>query len=126
MLKIFGRILVILLLSGLIAGGLYLIVQHNPSALGIGDRPAGFEGRLHRNFDKTNNGAALPQTFTQDTSRPAHFRAGDGDFEGGASLGHGLLGITRSLIVFSVITLLVVCIQKAFALVNRRRTVKVG
>ena len=50
MFKIIGRILVILLVSGLIAGGLYLIVQHNPSALGIGNRQAGFEGSLRRNF----------------------------------------------------------------------------
>lgn len=126
MFKIIGRILVILLVSGLIAGGLYLIVQRNPSALGTGDRQAGFEGGLRRNFEQRNNGSALPLTSTGNNSRSARFREGDHDFEGGLSMGRGFLGITRNLIVFSIIILLVVGLQKLFSRASRRRTVRAG
>ena len=126
MFKIIGRILVILLVSGLIAGGLYLIVGHNPSALDVGDRPAGFEGGLRRNFEQINKSSTLPQTPTGSSGRRAHFEGEEHDFDGGLSMGRGFLGITRSLIVFSVITLLVVGIQKVVSHVNRRLPVRVG
>ncbi len=120
MFKIIGRILVILLVSGLIAGGLYLVVQRNPSVLGTGDRPTAFEGGLRENFEQINNGSTLPQASTGSSDRPEHFKDGD------LSIGRGFLGITRSLIVFSVITLLVVGIQKLFSLFNRKRPVRAG
>jgi hypothetical protein len=126
MLKTIGRILVILLVSGLIAGGLYLIVQNNPSALGTGDGQAGFEGRLRRNFKQNNPGSALSQPSTESNTHPTRFRAVDHDFEGGVSVGRGLLGITRSLIVFSLITLLIIGFQKAFSWIKRKRPARVG
>jgi hypothetical protein len=126
MFKIIGRIIVIVLVSSLIAGGLYLIVQRNPSALGIGDRQAGFEGRLDRNFEHLNNGSPLSQPSSRSATQPKHFRDGDRDFGGGTSLGRGLLGIIRNLLVFSVITLLVVGIQKLFSRLNRKRPVWAG
>jgi hypothetical protein len=126
MFKIIGRMIVSLLVSGLIAGGLYLIVQHNPSALGIGERQAGLQGRLSRNFEQANNGSALPQASTGNAIRPARFRDSEHDFGGRLSLGRGLLGILRNLLIFSLITLLVVGFQKLFTQVNRKRPVRAG
>lgn len=121
MLRFIGRILVILLVSGLIVGGIYLIVQQNPSALGIGDGQPGFEGHLRNNLERIDNGSELPQESIASNARPSHFPGGDHDLEGGASIGRGLMGITRNLIVFSLITLLVVAIQKLFSWLNRKR-----
>ena len=121
MLRIIGRILVILLVSSLIAGGIYLIVQQNHSALGIGDGQPGFEGRLRNNFEWIDNGSELPQESIASNARLSHFRGGDHDLEGGVSIGRGLMGITRNLIVFSLITLLVVAIQKLFSWLNWKR-----
>ena len=89
MFKIFGRILVILFVSGLIAGGIYLIVQHNPSALGIGDRQAGFEGRLRNNLEQVESESQLSQESTTSNTRLAHFRGGHSkhDFDGEISIG---------------------------------------
>jgi hypothetical protein len=55
MLNVIGRIMVILLVSGLIASGIYLIMQHTPSAPEIGDRQAGFESRPRNNFERIDN-----------------------------------------------------------------------
>jgi hypothetical protein len=126
MFKIIGRMIVILLASGLIACGLYLIVQHNPSALGIGKQQAGFEGRLGRNFEQVNTGSTLSQASAGTVSRPARFRDSEHDFGGRLSLGRGLLGILRNLLIFSLITLLVIGIQKLFTQVNRKRPVRAG
>jgi hypothetical protein len=126
MFKIIGRILIILLVSDLIAGGFFLIVQHNPSALGIGGRQAGFEGRLRRNFEQVNNGSVLSQASNGSATRPARFRDGDRDFGGRVSIGHGLLGVTRNLLVFGSITLLVVSLQKLITRVTRKRPARAG
>jgi hypothetical protein len=126
MLKIIGRILVILLVSGLIAGGIYLIVQHNPSAFGIGEGRAAFEGRLRNNFGRINSGAALSPESISNSNQPTRFRGDDHDFGGGISMGRGLLGVARNLIVFSLIILLVVVIQKGFSRVDRKRPVRAG
>jgi hypothetical protein len=128
MLKIFGRILIILFISGLIAGGIYLIVQHDPTALGTGDRQAGFEGRLGNHSEQSESESQLlPKSDTWST-RPAHFRDGEQghDFDGEISVGRGLAGITRNLIVFSLITLLVAGLQQLFSRINRKRPVRAG
>jgi hypothetical protein len=126
MFKILGRILVILLISGLIAGGVYLAVQHNPAAFGNADRRAGFESRLNNNFTQVSRGSTLSQLATGTSGRPARFRSRDGDFEGGLSVGRGLLGVIRNLVVFSLITLLVITIQKAFSRISRKQPVRAG
>lgn len=121
MFKIIGRTLVILLVSGLIAGGIYLIVQHDPAVLGLGNRQAGFEGRLRNNSGSINIGATTLQAFAGTGGQPTRFRGRERDFEGGVSISRGLLGITGNLILFSAITLLVLAFQKVFTLASRKR-----
>ena len=127
MLKIIGRILVILLVSGLIAGGIYLIVQYDPAALGLANQRAGFEGQIRNNFTGiNNNGTASPLAASGTGGQPTRFRGGERDFEGRISISRGLLGIAGNLILFSAITLLVVAVQRIYSSDWRKRPVRAG
>ncbi len=127
MLKIIGRIMVILLVSGLIAGAIYLVVQKDPALLGLTNRRAGFESRSRNNFQSTNSGTAAPLAASNHNVQPTRFRDGERGFEGGRiSVGRGLLGIAGNLILFSILTLLVIAVQRLSALPRRKRPVQAG
>jgi|GEM_PF-2540345 len=109
MLKIIGRITVILCVCGLIAGGIYLLVQHNSSALGTGNAAIGRDEET-QGLHGLQNGAP-----------PVRSHDGEHGLDGDVSPERGFLGIVRNLIVFSVITLLVAAIQKLASQPGKKR-----
>ncbi len=103
----------ILVVIGALTGGIYLVVQHNPSQSGqTGPQLASGEN-LGRNFGGFNAGTT-------------GFRERQHDFERGADFGRGVLGMVRTLLVFSIITLIVVLIQKALGFVKGRLAARTG
>ena len=118
-----GRILVILLVVGLVAGGLYWLGQNHPAILGLGDNRLGLPeegtrpGREAREMfdreDRLENG--LPLDFP-----------GDGMYHneglGRLDAGRAWASILRNILIIAVITLLVVGIQRFYNwLVHRRK-----
>lgn len=98
MLKILLRTLVILLVTLLVAGGLYLLVENgNASSAAFGPEPQ-FDNRT-----TTGERQSPPDGFS---GRGEH--GGEGEF----SLGRGLGGMFGTLLKMGVITLLVLLAQK--------------
>jgi len=126
MLKIIGQILVILLVSGLIGGAIYLVVQNDPAAFGLANRRDGFESRIPNNLPGTNGGAASPLAASGTSVQPTRFRDGERGFEGRISVSRGLLGIAGNLVLFSIITLLVIAVQRLIPVSRRKRSVQAG
>jgi hypothetical protein len=102
MIRTIGKILVILLVTALVAGVLYAVVQSG-NVSGAADRPR-LEGSTGNN---------LP-------TRPEGFREHDGETE--ASLGRGLGGLLVSLLQIGAITFIVLQIQKALAKSIRQKS----
>jgi len=98
MLKTIARILVILLVAALVAGGLYALVQNT------GASNPGFAAR-NRSF--------APQTGANGAQQAGGFR--ERDREGGASLGRGLGGILISLLQIGVIAFIVVQVRNVLS-----------
>ena len=119
MLKIIARIMVILLVIGMLAGGIYLVVQHNPSQSRLTGPQLASGHNLGRNFGGFNDGATGFRERQHDFNRGA-------DFGRGTDFGRGILGMVRTLLVFSIITLIVVLIQKAFGFVKGRLAARTG
>ena len=95
MFRIIGRIILILAVAAIIAGGIYALVQNSSSGTSSDVRPE-------------------PQFANQGTtngSQPQEFREGD-RFEGGASIGRGLAGVIGSILKISLITLIVLVVRK--------------
>jgi hypothetical protein len=89
MLKTIGKIIVILLVTAILAGGMYFLVQNSATlSRPEGERPA---------LDST-------------TARPERFREHDGGHNE-ASLGRGLVGVAGTLLKFSAITAVVLFIK---------------
>ncbi len=120
MLKTVGRIFIILLVSVLIAFGVYTIVQRNPTALRPGNQRGNFDARIR------NNGSPINQLSPGAGSQPVRFQGRERGFEGGVSIGRGLAGIAGNLILFSIITLIVIGIQKVSTLMGRKQTIRAG
>jgi len=115
MLKIFGRVLVILSVSCALAAAMYAIVKRNTSGTFATNRTRGFEGRGMREAEFPSVGP------TDDFSgRPAEFHAQGAEHRSsqggrpsehglrGNSLSRGFFGLLRSVLVISLITLLVI------------------
>ena len=102
MFKIIGRIIVILLVAALVAGGLYALVQNgstNGTAFASG-----------RQFQSRNTNG----TFV------SRDQFGERGGEGGFSLGRGLGGTLVTLLEIGAITLIVIQVQKVLAKSPRR------
>lgn len=125
MLKTLGRILVILLAVGLVAGGLYWIGQNHPTILGLGDerlsfieegnRPGRGARELFENHAEAGDG--LPLDFQ---ARGIHPRNGELRLD----LTRAASGILRNILIIALITLLVVGIQRFYTWLFRRRKVQ--
>ena len=94
MLKVAGRIVLILMVAGLISGGLYLWVNH-AAQTGVTNLSGG------------------------DFQAEGHF---GGDFDGRGAHGFTLLGVGQHLAVIALITLMVVAPQKIWKKLFRKRT----
>lgn len=123
MLKTIGRIVVILLVIGLVAGGLYWIGQNHPAILGLGDNSLGFmedgtrpEREAREMFDRDDDGLRndLPLDFPGNGMRQ---HEGIGRLDSGRAWA----SILRNILIIAVITLLVVGIQKLYSWLFRRR-----
>jgi hypothetical protein len=102
------RILTILLIGVLVAGGVYLIVQNTSIGSDAGSAPS---------FDQ------MPATATGNLSQPpAHSQGNFGHDE--ASLTRGLSEVLVSLAKLSGITIIVLLIQSVLARLLRRRVAK--
>lgn len=130
MIKIIKRFIIISLVACLVAAGIYWLVQTNPSIVSSQDGlPGG--GRL-----RSEGYAGRDSTFSEETFLDGRFsqntfgnspRQG---FEGG-SFDHNQLGgfldtrsfggIVRNLLIIALTTLVVLAIQKLFAVNKRRR-----
>lgn len=102
--KIISRIIVILLIAAIVAGGWYLAADNTPLASGLdneGGRPSMTE--------------ASGQTF-QPMERP------DEGGEQGASISRGLAGVAGTLVKLAVITILVLLLQKGYSLLGNRKS----
>ena len=119
MMKTIARIMVILVVIGMLTGGIYLVVQHNPSQSGLTGPQLASGDNLGRNFGGFNDRATGFRERQHDFDRGA-------DFGRGTDFGRGLLGIVRTLLVFSVIILIVVLIQKALGFVKGRLAARTG
>lgn len=125
MLRTIGRILIILLVIGLVAGGFYWIGQSHPSILGLNESHLGFmeEGTLtergvRETFDRDDESEnGLPLDFQQ-----AGMRQHDG--EGRLDSDRAFSGTVRNILIIAVITLLVVGIQRFYTWLLRRRSVR--
>jgi hypothetical protein len=125
MLRTIGRIMVILLVIGLVAGGLYWLGQTNPSILSLGDslpglmeegtRPDRGSRELFERGDATESGLSLD--FQQDGMR---LHNGEGRLDSGRAW----TSILRNILIIAIITLLVTGIQKLFSWISRRRQVR--
>jgi hypothetical protein len=104
MLKTIARILIILLVAALVAGGLYALIQNT------GANTPGFTERS-RSF--------APQTGASGSQQPGGFR--EHDREGGASLGRGLGGILISLLQIGVIVFIVVQARNVLSVSRRSK-----
>ena len=120
MMKTIGRIFAILVVIGIITAGIYLIVQRNPAASGLDGSQTGLNENPGNDFESFTGGNAELQSFSLATERQLGFRERHHDFSGDDSFSHGLLGILRTLLVFTVITLIVIVLQKIFASVKSR------
>jgi hypothetical protein len=118
MLKFITRFLIFLLLSCLIAAGLYGLVQRSPASALVGADRRGFA-------ESGFSGSAPPNSAAGQNLPQRGFRGHD-HFDGGASLDRGALGILRNLGLIALITLLVVGLQKLAALLPARRRVRVA
>jgi hypothetical protein len=98
------RIIVILLVAGIVAGGIYALGQ-NPSLLSSGD---GERGQPPAMTDMDG------QTF-----QPGE-RSNEGG-EHGASLSRGLAGVAGTLVKLTVIIIVVLLLQKGFKLPGNRK-----
>ena len=121
MLKTIGKVLVILLVAGLLAGGLYVLVQNSSLASG-----GGFSGReFGENRVRPENlaeGASVPGAPTDGrfANRPERgFRSEREHDE--FSLGRGLAGMFGQVIKIAVVTGMILLAQKLF---SRRAPVK--
>ena len=94
MIKTIGRILVILLVTALVAGGLYALVQ--------GSSANSASASVGRQFDNRTLTAANP-------GRQGEREHG---FGGGASVGRGLGGLLVTLLQIGAITFIVLQVQK--------------
>jgi hypothetical protein len=119
MLKTIARITVILVVIGLLAGGIYLIVQHNPSQSGLAGPQTASSENLGKNFGGFGDGTTGFRERQHEFDRGA-------DFGHGMDFGRGMLGIVRTLLVFSVIIFMVVLIQKALGFVKSRLATRTG
>jgi len=114
MFKITGRIVLILIAAGLVAGGLYLLVNGaagQPGLLSSLDRRGRFGGGLR----STANRPAAPGAFLAQGVSNLTLRSdfGAGGFRERISLGRGLAGLVSDLIIVTLITALVVLVHGA-------------
>jgi hypothetical protein len=118
--RIIGRTLLILLISGAAAGGIYFIVHGS-----VGEATAEYGWR---DFDNAGSGSRRassgafrersPDYYTENRPGRDDFAGHGHDSEGRFSLGRGIAGILRSLAVISVITVVVVRLRRSSFLPN--------
>lgn len=120
MIKIIGRFLLILLVACIVAGGLYWLVQSNPSLLGsqggLGDRIRS-ESLEGLDSEEGTFGGSSPRRGFDGGNFEHHNESGVLDARALGSIG-------RNLLVIALITLAVLAIQKALSFVTRRRLAK--
>lgn len=107
MFKMIGRILIILLVAAIVAGGIYLLVQNGSSNNTAFAPDRQFQGRT---FGGTSNG---------NFASPDGFRGRD--HEGQFSIGRGIGGLFGTTLKISVIVLLVLLVQNGLASLKSRR-----
>ena len=113
MLKLIGKILVILLVCGILTGGIYLLVQN--SAQTNSGLFAGRESHRAASGTPGQNGQNLP---------PEGFRERGG--EGNFSLARGMAGVFGKMLQLAVITIIVLLIQGAVTKTPRKKPVSAG
>ena len=111
MLKLIGKILVILLVVALFTAGIYALVQNTSvgAAGGFGER--GFEGGRLRPPNQNGAPAVAGQQF-QGSRPPEGFGERDGGGEGGFSFFRGMAGVLGHSLEIGLITLLVLFIRR--------------
>jgi hypothetical protein len=117
MLKVAGRIVLILMVAGLISGGLYLWVNH-AAQTGVANLSGGDFGEGERLRSGAEGGSFTPDA-SGDFQAEGHF---GGDFDGRDAHGFTLLGVGQHLAVIALITLMVVAPQKIWKKLFRKRT----
>jgi hypothetical protein len=124
MIKMIGRFMIILLVACLVAGGIYWLVQSNPSFLGLqSGLRSGFSERTRpEGLEGVGNGESV---FGGKGPRQG-FEGGKVDHQdrSGVLDARTLGGIGRNLLIIALTTLAVLGIQKAFSLIQRRRIAK--
>ena len=100
------RIVIILLVAGIVAGGLSLAVNNSSIA-----------------SDSNFEGGQPPVMTSADGQTLQPMERPDGDREGGASLAGGLSGVLATLAKIAGITVIVTLIQKASDTLKRRKPI---
>jgi hypothetical protein len=110
MFKVIGRILTILLVAVIVAGGLYFLVQ-NGSSNSTAFAP-------DRQFQVRTINRTLGGTFAP----PDGFR--EHDSEGNFSFGRGMFEMVGTLLKIGVVALVVIAVQNGLSALSARRTVR--
>jgi len=97
------RIIVILLVAAIVSGGFYFVANNTSLASG----------------SDMENGQ--PPAMTTSTDGQTFQRPVGGDDHDSASLSGGLIGVAGTLAKLTGITLIILLIEKAFSLVNKRK-----
>jgi hypothetical protein len=125
MLKVIGRLVAILLVIGLLTAGVYWLGQSYPTllTLGAGAGRRGFEGALSAGApgDRPARSPDAPPGGREGRGLRGQGGFGEGGHEFGGGSAAGALGILRNVGIIGLITLGVAGIQKAAALISRRR-----
>jgi hypothetical protein len=116
MLKIFGRIVMILCVAGLISGGLYFFINSTAGQrLLLTDRRGGFERQVQAN---QAGGSTLNNLEPQTTIQGRGF--GEREFRGEIAPQRAVAGIVQNVAVIALITFVVVTVQKVISMSRRK------
>jgi hypothetical protein len=112
-LQLIGRTLLILLMSGTLAGGIYFLVRSSESTTSEYGRPAfedsGAGSRRARGGDFLER---PPDYLSENRPLRNSFDGRGHDSEGRFSLGRGIFGVVRSLALISLVTFIVVRMRR--------------
>ncbi|GAP15856.1 hypothetical protein LARV_03649 [Longilinea arvoryzae] len=121
MLKILGRVLLILLATGLVIGATYAVSLNSQLSTADGPGMGGFGERAG-----LSDGSSAPQAGPERSPDSQGLLPGGGEFRGGREGGSafGWMEVLKSLGVIIVVTGGVILIQKAHELVRRSRKLR--
>lgn len=114
--------MLILLAAGMVAGGVYLLMNSSAGQSFLQNMPGGGHGRGERFEAPPADGSFVPDTSRALDGEAFRGRAFEGgDMEGRVDLSGGLVGIAESLLLITLITAGVNLVRSAIGWLRRLR-----